>query len=271
MKSDFVKRLLSGMVITAAAVLIFALSFIPSFLPACISAMSVVCTFELLRAVKQHRPVFVIVLGIMGGIIQFMPFAHYLYLCIALLAAAEAGFMLMILKTGTFRITKAVHVMPLCILFAVFARSATEIRGLGHGLFLLILTVCVTELNDVFAYLTGRRLGKHKLAPKVSPKKTIEGSAGGLLLSAASGILITAVYCAAGGFSANWLPLCCGVLMLALQGQFGDLSLSAVKRAAGLDDFGKLIPGHGGMLDRLDSLIFTLPAAYILFVSNAVF
>jgi phosphatidate cytidylyltransferase len=130
----------------------------------------------------------------------------------------------------------------------------------GHGPWLLLFTILVTTTVDSGAYFVGKSIGKHKLAPKVSPGKTWEGSAGGFAAAILVGAL--AAYCLG-------LPLRFALPTAALIGvvaQLGDLSKSAIKREIGIKDFGSLIPGHGGVLDRFDSLLFTVPLVYWLLV-----
>lgn len=134
------------------------------------------------------------------------------------------------------------------------------VAGIGHGehgaWLMLFVAVCVWA-TDTFAYFVGRFLGRHKLAPQLSPGKTIEGSIGGLL----GAILVGA------GFG-YWihLPPLHGIAVGALagvMGQVGDLFESALKRELGIKDFGRVLPGHGGALDRFDSLLFVAPLAYL--------
>lgn len=121
----------------------------------------------------------------------------------------------------------------------------------------MIGILCIIWANDSFAYLVGKNFGKHKLYEQISPKKTIEGSLGGLL-----GALITAsiisVYSDKGLFA--WLFF---GLILVIAATLGDLVESKFKRTAGVKDSGTILPGHGGLLDRLDSLIFASPFAYL--------
>lgn len=119
---------------------------------------------------------------------------------------------------------------------------------------LIVLTAFGT---DIMAYFSGVFLGKHKLCPKISPKKTIEGSAGGILGSV--------ILC--GVFSRIFIPeLLVHCLIMGVLGgvisQFGDLTASIFKRKMGIKDYGNLIPGHGGILDRFDSVLFTAPMVY---------
>lgn len=132
------------------------------------------------------------------------------------------------------------------------------IRGLPDGALLIFFVVVVTWAGDTGAYLAGKTLGRHALAPVISPKKTYEGLAGGLLLAC------TLALVARGWFLPAFSLRDCLVLglLLTMAGLIGDLTESAIKRSAGFKDSGSLIPGHGGMLDRLDSLLFTGPAFY---------
>lgn len=130
----------------------------------------------------------------------------------------------------------------------------------GHlaGARIIILIFCLLWTNDIFAYFTGRLLGKHKLFERISPGKTIEGSIGGLVFTL-MGICVFSYY-------SSWLPLSKGIglgLVAVVFGTLGDLSESMLKRHAGVKDSGKLIPGHGGFLDRFDSVLFSVPFIFV--------
>ena len=119
---------------------------------------------------------------------------------------------------------------------------------------MLLLVFVLLWVNDTFAYLTGRLLGKHKLFVRVSPGKTIEGSLGGLVFTLAGIIIFSRCV--------EWLPLKAAIgmgVIAVLFGTLGDLCESMLKRQAGVKDSGRLIPGHGGILDRFDSVLFTMP------------
>ncbi len=129
----------------------------------------------------------------------------------------------------------------------------------GGGLAWFLLALFVTWLSDTFAYLVGKTWGRHKLIPRVSPNKTVEGAIGGLAAAA-----ITAVACdALFGMEIGLGPALVVGLVLGVVGQIGDLSESMLKRARGVKDSGALIPGHGGMLDRIDALIFVIVTAWL--------
>ena len=132
---------------------------------------------------------------------------------------------------------------------------------LMHQLFspkVVLLVFVLLWANDTFAYLTGRLLGKHKLFERISPGKTIEGSIGGLVFTMV-GVILLSRY-------ASWLPMTEAVgmgLIAVVFGTLGDLCESMLKRQAGVKDSGKLIPGHGGILDRFDSVLFAVPFVFV--------
>ena len=141
------------------------------------------------------------------------------------------------------------------------------IRNMEHGLVLVLLIFVSSWINDTCAYFVGRALGKHKMAPVLSPKKSIEGLIGGIVgagvFGAVFGILFDKYV-----DTMNYAPLLFAVVgaVGALPAVIGDLAASAIKRNNDIKDYGKLIPGHGGILDRFDSIIFTAPIIYYLLI-----
>lgn len=123
-----------------------------------------------------------------------------------------------------------------------------------QGALLVIYLVILTELNDVAQYLWGKSFGKHKIVPKVSPNKTVEGFLGGMLTTAVIASILGPWFTLM-----NWWQAFIAGLFIGAAGFCGDVVMSAVKRDLGVKDAGKLLAGHGGILDRLDSLIYTAP------------
>jgi phosphatidate cytidylyltransferase len=138
------------------------------------------------------------------------------------------------------------------------------LEGAGGGMRFLIAGVLMTSLFDIFAYYAGTYFGRHKLAPTISPGKSWEGVAGGVLGGIAGGILLGSLFA--------HLSVVDGIavgLITSVFAPVGDLTESMIKRELGIKDSGRLLPGHGGMLDRLDAIVFVLPplAAYVAFVA----
>lgn len=129
----------------------------------------------------------------------------------------------------------------------------------AYGLAWTLVIVLTTWIGDTAALLGGRRFGRRPLAPGISPNKTLEGAIVGL----AGSSVVAALTYSATGLGAVWVGALAGVVLGAF-GQFGDLTESFFKRQAGLKDSGAFIPGHGGVLDRIDALLFTFPLGYIL-------
>jgi len=131
------------------------------------------------------------------------------------------------------------------------------------GTALVIFPLAVTWVGDSCAYFGGRFFGKRPLAPKVSPKKTVEGGLAGLLGSVASAVLFVAIAFPAAGVPNMHLGVAAAMgLVLGAVGQVGDLAESLLKREAGIKDSGTILPGHGGLLDRFDAVLFTVPLFY---------
>ncbi|UQD57366.1 phosphatidate cytidylyltransferase [Flavobacterium sp. K5-23] len=129
------------------------------------------------------------------------------------------------------------------------------------GLFILIWT------NDTFAYIVGKSIGKNKLFERISPKKTIEGFIGGVVFAVFAGFLISKLYIRPSAHFSNksviiWTTI---ALIVGIFGTIGDLIESKFKRIAGVKDSGKIMPGHGGVLDRLDSVIFVAPIIFLFY------
>jgi phosphatidate cytidylyltransferase len=135
----------------------------------------------------------------------------------------------------------------------------------GHmGLWTLSLPIVASFATDIGAYFVGRAFGRRKLAPEISPGKTVEGSLGGILVSFLALVGYTGLVREV--FPFGLLELWLFSLLLSLAAQLGDLAESMLKRYCGVKDSGRFLPGHGGLLDRIDSLLFTFPLTYYLVV-----
>lgn len=143
--------------------------------------------------------------------------------------------------------------------FSAFLRL--EASGIHRAY--LLLPFILSFACDTFAYFAGLTLGRHKLAPKVSPKKTVEGSVGGLLGNVVCGLLFACVMDRWFGGSIGAGPMVLLALLCGVVAQIGDLSFSLIKREFGIKDYGRLFLEHGGVLDRFDSVLFVAPVVEI--------
>ncbi|NUY79733.1 phosphatidate cytidylyltransferase [Flavobacterium sp. MAH-1] len=192
-------------------------------------------------------------IGWYGAFIIFIPVVMFLFLPMRL-----------VLKGDTDDIIKSMSLLQWVLMLTVFGishmaylLSLPEIPTFesgGRGL--LLFLVFLTEINDVMQFTWGKLLGKHKIIPKVSPNKTWEGFIGGILSTTVIGYFLA--------FLTPLEPLTCALVSfgLAISGFVGDIVMSSVKRDIGVKDLGTSIPGHGGVLDRIDSLAYTAPVFF---------
>ncbi|MBR6523249.1 MAG: phosphatidate cytidylyltransferase [Clostridia bacterium] len=164
---------------------------------------------------------------------------------------------------------RTVSFSDICILLFTtlyISMGMLHIRMLHNGRFglaMVFVALIAAFLTDTGAYFSGYFFGKHKLIPEISPKKTVEGAIGGVVICVIS-MLVYAWILIFFGIKANLLNIVITGVIASVVSQFGDLSASMIKRGLGIKDYGDIMPGHGGVLDRIDSLLFTAPAIYYL-------
>lgn len=142
--------------------------------------------------------------------------------------------------------------------------AMVRLRCMDDGKILILLPFLISFTSDTGAYFTGKYLGKHKMAPKISPKKTVEGLLGGILCAVVGMLIFCLITDVFSDLKVHYLYALVYGIVGSLAGVFGDLCFSAVKRQTGIKDYGKLIPGHGGVLDRFDSLMIVGPFVEIM-------
>lgn len=167
-----------------------------------------------------------------------------------------------------------------CFYSFIRLKELLPVETYGYdAMFFILLILCFAWGGDTCAYFAGRAFGKHKLCPVVSPKKTVEGAVGGVLGTMVFGVLVTVIYSVAADRMEAFTRSNIGVSMYiiiallacvaAVLGIYGDLFASVVKRQCGIKDYGTIFPGHGGILDRFDSVMFIAP--FVTMVVIAVF
>lgn len=228
------------------------------------------CIHELFHAfeVKGHHPVRWI--GYISAIsIMFIHVIPKEYATIAIATILPLSILALFIvviskKTKTDVIDIAITFFGICYI-VLFLMFMSIIRNMENGKFLIWYVFISSWLTDVFAYITGKTIGKHHFTD-ISPNKTIEGCIGGTLGATICMIIYTIILNNFAGFNINIALITITGIILSIVGQIGDLSASSIKRYAGIKDFSDLIPGHGGMVDRVDSVIFIAPFAYLLFL-----
>ena len=156
------------------------------------------------------------------------------------------------------------------IMYPLFPYAAVCMIVISKNWLAVVIIACLaTWICDSFALFGGSRFGKHKVAPYVSPNKTVEGCITGAISSIVSGIISFLILLALGTHISIWLCMLIS-LVASTFGQVGDLAASLLKRMVSLKDYSNLIPGHGGMMDRADSLLFSIPVTwFMLYIASA--
>lgn len=250
------------------------------FLPVCIfsdtwfypTAMSILCTvgvYEMLACVGLFKnPAVSVPSMILAAAMPLIPLFGGEYTLTMELGCVIA-YMVLTFTADVFSRGKLDYTITSCAFRGVFyvAFSFTCMTLLRkEGEYLYLLTFIGPWVSDSFAYFTGRFFGKHKLIPEVSPKKTVEGAVGGVVFAALSfvlyGVIIKNFFDPT--VELNYIVMAVAGAIVSVISQIGDLSASVIKRRFEVKDYGWVFPGHGGVLDRFDSVILTAPVLYIL-------
>ncbi len=267
-------RVLTGLGIATAGIplLIFSDYIVYTLALALLSALG---AWELLRVLSLHKKLFVSIPAYL--IAASLPlFAHPLFLSteghssyILILAAVLFAYLLYLAAVAVFERENTtgredVRILSfsdvscafLSVTYVTVSFTAMALtRYMTNGVYIFGLVFVVAWMCDTFAYFTGRLFGKHKLAPNLSPKKTIEGSIGGIVFATLGCMLYGFILSLVSELSPNYLVLALIGLLLSVFSQVGDLWASLIKREMGVKDYSSMLPGHGGVMDRFDSIL----------------
>lgn len=262
-------RILSGIVlILILAAVLTAGHFCPVVLTAVLAALCVTGTYELLHGAAGIKSRAALITAgvyaagavfILSGYTVSLPGGIGNFTALTVLYAILAA----VLTLANHKDFETKHIVSLLAmpLMLGYAFSALEsILNGENGIYYFLLLLNFSSICDMGAYFTGTLLGKHKLCPNISPKKTVEGAVGGIVWS----LIVTVALCFGFSFSEKLLVTLLLTVPLCVLGMIGDLFASAIKRTAGIKDYGNLIPGHGGVLDRVDSILMIAPAMALL-------
>ena len=273
-RAKTIKRTITGVIAlpVLAIILIFSNTIIMDIFTAIIACISMYEYFHCFKATNKANPSQY--LGyIYCVLIAFTHFVDEKLLTSILIAIIPVSLVVLfaelVLSKGKKTVTDIAVTMlgicyiPLMLIYLSLVRDMELDHGL-NGKILIWFVLIASWGSDIFAYFIGRHFGKHKLTA-VSPNKTVEGAVAGVVGAILLGILFAILCNTIWGVGINYLLIGCIMAVLSIVGQIGDLAASSIKRYCEIKDFSELIPGHGGMLDRIDSIIFVLPIAYILF------
>ena len=259
----FRTRLISGIVLVVLAILLVTKGGVLLY---CVTAaISLIGMFELYRVmgIEKKAPGIAGYLACLGyyGLVWFEGQHYVTLLAIAALMVLMSIYVFTFPKYGTEQITVAFFGI---FYLGIMLSYLYQVRAMADGKYLVWLIFLSSWGCDTCAYCAGMLLGKHKMAPKLSPKKSVEGGIGGIVGAALLGAIfaVAANKITGAGVNPAQYAVICGVG--GMISQIGDLAASAIKRNHDIKDYGKLIPGHGGILDRFDSVIFTAPIIYYL-------
>lgn len=219
-----------------------------------LALLGAIGAYELMKCVNA-RPYWCTGIAIAAG----MTIAWRQYYEILLVAYVLCFFLRAVLKAGEIK-WQELATSVFCIVVIPYGFSAfLRLNDAGYHRAVLLLPLIFSFASDTGAFFAGLTLGKHKLAPKVSPKKTVEGAFGGLAGNAVGGIVFAMIMNSAMGQNIDYLMIAVVGVLCSIVAQLGDLSFSLIKREFGIKDYGKLFLAHGGVLDRFDSVLFVAP------------
>ncbi len=256
-------RIISGAVLIAVAGgVLFVGSFCPIVLALFIASVTAIGCYEILNNTGAVTVKSASIVGSVYGFLNVLArlgYTHKLYVGLN----SEVFTVLYTLTVATFALANskkldikgiaALISFPVVISYS-FSCLANLYLGV-NGLFYLLLLLNFSSVCDTGAYFTGVLIGKHKLCPNISPKKTVEGAVGGIIFSVICSLILIFAF----NKTDNLATIIIATVPLCVVGMCGDLFASVIKRSVNLKDYGKLIPGHGGILDRFDSILLIAP------------
>lgn len=270
-------RIISAVVALVIGIGAMVLIFTP-FFPVFVAFLSAVATYEIMN-VAQIKSKVIMAPAIAVSAIMPNYFAYKSLLPFELPEGAVVALYVMLMLSLMLKVHKQIRFEQVAIslyasLFVPYAfSSAIFLRDVhidyagvytkAEAVYLVLFALFCALITDSFAYFVGRKFGKHKMAPIISPKKSVEGAIGGLVLSTAFNIAVFAgvrEWIFGGESALSFAFIAVMSVLLSAISMLGDLSASLLKRNFGVKDFGKIMPGHGGIMDRFDSCIFVLPA-----------
>ena len=273
------QRIITGTIFTVAVLaLVIPAYFVPPVLIAFTFIVTTMALVELIKAAKHTQTEMSVPATVLGGYLGFLPLVFWLtegtssqgftlYALITLIYCFISTMIPPLVKEHPEAIRSG-FASSMIIIYVSFPIACTHVMMylIPNGWYFMVIGLFAPWISDVFAYFCGSFFGKHKIVPHISPKKTWEGCIGGALFTA----LLTALFFAfvmvhvmevTMSFTLFVTLAAIFGFLLSCVSQLGDWMASSIKRLVGIKDFGKIMPGHGGIMDRFDSAFFTLPVA----------
>ena len=260
-------RVKTAIVLGILLILLLLLSHMRWVMPVAAALLAFMGVYELLCVTGAKLSKLAVYISLGGAIlIPIIPIPYFVPILTVVLIVALIVFGYMMHAKDKLQLRSTVAVTGIALLISFLFKSFAELRSIDNGLVYMIAAILASMITDTAAFFVGRAIGKHKLAPKISPSKTVEGSIGGIICTSVLLAAIAAIYDAVTAQTVDYGMLLLWGLPATVIAQFGDLSMSVIKRIVGVKDFGNILPGHGGILDRVDSYLFVIPYT-LLFVN----
>lgn len=256
------RRTITGVAIGVVVYLLLYLSYNRAVLFCATAALIIAAVYEVysISGFSRNKP-FLIISILLAACALLLP--ANVDATILLLLFAFSLFTWLMCRQGSCKIDKSAKAAGIALIIALLLKTIPDLRQTEFGEHYLVLALTVCFATDIAAYLFGRKIGKHKLMPHISPNKTVEGAIAGILIATATAASCGFVLQNVSDISVEVYSLLNYALFLSVIAQYGDLAMSAVKRICGAKDFSNLLPGHGGILDRFDSLLFVVPFTFV--------
>ena len=261
-----------GMAVVGIPIIIFSKFIV---FPIALALLSTLASFEMMRTFGVHKklwlslPAYIIAAAM--PILAYFDFARgegrlkfLLILAGVLFVYLIYLFFVAVFMRGEIKYSTVSEIFTASLYVISSFTAICVTRYMTGGVWFLVMLLIAAWGSDSFAYFTGMLFGKHKLIPEISPKKTVEGSVGGIICAA---LLMTLYGFLVGSFTSytpNYLVLLLAGLVLSAASQVGDLIASLIKRENGIKDYGRVFPGHGGVMDRFDSVLSIATALMII-------
>lgn len=266
-------RIISGIVMGVIVAIVLAIGFLwePIVITLAVALISAGAVYELLHnAAGIKCKLSLIFACVFSFYVPFTRFIHedfgvcLIFIFFGAIIYGIISAVMILVNHSEFSLSQIASLFGLPLIYGGMFFCLSGVIKHSDGIYYLLLLLNFSSVCDMGAYFVGVTLGKHKLCPEISPKKTVEGAVGGIL----SSVIVTMIISLC--FSKSLLLPIILTIPFCILGMLGDLFASAIKRSVDLKDYGSLIPGHGGILDRVDSIIMIAPLLYFAILLGAI-